>query len=88
MGNFIHLRAINFHGITETSGGIVGLVIVSTLTLTVNLQWAMRQTAETENFMTSFERAMEYTSLEPEAPWETGTYIKLITYKMQKIAPQ
>lgn len=51
----------------------MGLVIVSTLTLTVNLQWAMRQTAETENFMTSFERAMEYTSLEPEAPWETGT---------------
>ncbi|CAL8127066.1 unnamed protein product [Orchesella dallaii] len=58
--------------VEETSAGVVGLVIVSTLTLTTNLQWAMRQTAETENFMTSFERAIEYTELEPEAPWETA----------------
>jgi hypothetical protein len=54
---------------TESSGGLVGLVITSTLSLCANIQWAIRQSAEAENQMTSVERALEYTKLESEAPF-------------------
>jgi ATP-binding cassette subfamily C (CFTR/MRP) protein 4 len=50
----------------------VGLVITSTLSLCVNVQWAIRQSAEAENQMTAVERALEYTKLEPEAPFESS----------------
>lgn len=47
--------------------GSVGLAISSVLTLTGTFQWGMRQSAETENLMTSVERTIEYTKIEPEA---------------------
>jgi ATP-binding cassette subfamily C (CFTR/MRP) protein 4 len=53
----------------ESSGGLVGLVITSTLSLCANIQWAIRQSAEAENQMTSVERALEYTKLQSEAPF-------------------
>lgn len=51
--------------------GSVGLAISSVLTLTGTFQWGMRQSAETENLMTSVERTVEYTKIQPEAPLES-----------------
>ncbi|CAL8129140.1 unnamed protein product [Orchesella dallaii] len=48
------------------TSGSVGLAISSVLTLTGTFQWGMRQSAETENLMTSVERTIEYTKIEPE----------------------
>ena len=47
-------------------GGDVGLGISSCIMLTGMLQWGVRQSAEVENLMTSVERVMEYSKLEPE----------------------
>lgn len=47
-------------------GGNIGLAISSLLTVMGIFQWGMRQSAETENHMTSVERALEYTKLETE----------------------
>jgi len=47
-------------------------VVTSTLALSVNVQWAIRQSAEAENQMTAVERALEYTKLKPEAPLESS----------------
>lgn len=44
--------------------------MTSVLTLAVNIQWAIRQSAELENHMTSVERALEYSTLSPEAALE------------------
>lgn len=53
-------------------GGSVGLAISSALTITGTLQWGMRQSAETENLMTSVERALEYSKLDSEADLESS----------------
>lgn len=58
--------------LTLALGGNVGLAISSTLVLTGIFQWGMRQSAETENLMTSVERALEYAKLDPEAPLESS----------------
>merc|ERR1712032_435777 len=47
-------------------GGDVGLAISSCIMLTGMLQWGVRQSAGVENLMTSVERVMEYSKLEPE----------------------
>ncbi|OXA58099.1 Multidrug resistance-associated protein 4 [Folsomia candida] len=70
----IFLTAVTFSFILladdDSTGGIVGLVVTSTLALSVNIQWAIRQSAETTNHMASTERILEYISLSPEAPLE------------------
>ncbi|CAG0914467.1 unnamed protein product [Notodromas monacha] len=55
----------------ETLGGDVGLAISSAMMLTGMFQWGVRQSAELENQMTSVERVLEYTKLEPEARLES-----------------
>ncbi|CAL8104285.1 unnamed protein product [Orchesella dallaii] len=57
--------------VTSYKSSDVGLAISSALSLTGIFQWGMRQSAETENLMTSVERAMEYAKLEPEAALES-----------------
>jgi len=55
----------------NTVSGSLGLAISSVLSLSGTLQWGMRQSAETENLMTSVERALEYSKLESEAELES-----------------
>ncbi|XP_053272848.1 ATP-binding cassette sub-family C member 4 [Pleuronectes platessa] len=55
----------------QLDAGSVGLVLTYSVTLIGMFQWGIRQSTEVENMMTSVERAMEYTELESEAPWET-----------------
>ncbi|KAK5646967.1 hypothetical protein RI129_005431 [Pyrocoelia pectoralis] len=50
----------------EIPGGNVGLAITQCLNLTMYLQWAMRQSAQLENDMTSVERILEFNSIEHE----------------------
>lgn len=49
----------------------IGLAITSAITLTNVFQWGVRQSVETENYMTSVERVDEYSNLEPEAALES-----------------
>ncbi|GMH35448.1 hypothetical protein BSKO_03316 [Bryopsis sp. KO-2023] len=52
----------------EVSPEIVALAMSRVLQLTGALQWAVRQSAELENLMTSVERMLEYSHLEQEPP--------------------
>ncbi|KAF7992271.1 hypothetical protein HCN44_001596 [Aphidius gifuensis] len=56
---------------TLTNGGNAGLAITQVIGITGMFQWAMRQSAELENQMTSVERVCEYTNLESEPPLES-----------------
>ncbi|KAL3283215.1 hypothetical protein HHI36_006364 [Cryptolaemus montrouzieri] len=55
---------------TATFGGNVGLSITQALSLTGRLQWGVRQWSETENQMTSVERVLEYSNIDPEIDTE------------------
>ncbi|KAJ3026956.1 UNVERIFIED_CONTAM: hypothetical protein HDU68_004744 [Siphonaria sp. JEL0065] len=50
----------------QLSGASVGLVLTYSLNLVNAAQWAFRQSAETENLMTSAERVLEYTRIPSE----------------------
>ncbi|XP_038050410.1 multidrug resistance-associated protein 4-like [Patiria miniata] len=55
----------------DLNSGIVGLSLTYSMTLMGTFQWAVRQSAELENQMTSVERVCEYIDIKPEAPLET-----------------
>ncbi|KAK3698830.1 hypothetical protein QZH41_016034 [Actinostola sp. cb2023] len=57
-------------GIT-LSAGVVGLTLSYAIMISGVFQQCVRQSAEVENMMTSVERILEYTDLEPEALPET-----------------
>jgi ATP-binding cassette subfamily C (CFTR/MRP) protein 4 len=50
----------------ELDPGLVGLSLILAIRLTGNFQWCVRQSAEIENSMTSVERVLEYTKVQPE----------------------
>ena len=52
-------------------GGNIGLAISQAMLLSGMFQWGVRQSAEVENQMTSVERVLEYSRLDPEAPLDT-----------------
>ncbi|XP_056631141.1 ATP-binding cassette sub-family C member 4-like [Diorhabda sublineata] len=58
---------------TDTAAGDVGLALTQAGALTMVIQFGLLQWSEAENLMTSVERVMEYTKIEPEN--KTGTKI-------------
>lgn len=62
----------NFHKISESYGGYVGLVITQAIGLTGCLQVGVKQSAELENQMTSVERILQYTKVLQEAEFESS----------------
>ncbi|XP_068230341.1 ATP-binding cassette sub-family C member 4-like isoform X1 [Palaemon carinicauda] len=68
---YIGVVTFSFMGTKGTLGGDIGLAISSAMMLSGMFQWGVRQSAEVENQMTSVERVLEYSQLEPEAPLET-----------------
>ncbi|XP_071552963.1 ATP-binding cassette sub-family C member 4-like isoform X4 [Panulirus ornatus] len=68
---YIAVVTYSFMGMTNALGGDIGLAISSAMMLSGMFQWGVRQSAEVENQMTSVERVVEYSRLEPEAALET-----------------
>jgi ABC-type multidrug transport system fused ATPase/permease subunit len=52
--------------------GLIGFALVYTLSLAGLFQWAVRQSAEVENQMTSVERINTYSKLEPEEGYKSS----------------
>ncbi|CAG0884515.1 unnamed protein product [Darwinula stevensoni] len=61
----------SFMAFADSMSSDVALAISSALTLAGGFQWGARQSAELENHMTSVERILEYSKLQPEPPLES-----------------
>ncbi|KAJ3652249.1 hypothetical protein Zmor_018230 [Zophobas morio] len=73
-GFWLDLCCVIFLGIVtfsilfmENYGANMGLAITQSIMMTGLLQWGMKQSGQLENQMTSVERVVEYTKLEPES---------------------
>ena len=60
----------NVSSVSDVLGGDIGLAISLAMTMSVVFQFGVRQSVEVENQMTSVERALDYSKVEPEAPLE------------------
>ncbi|CAL8111764.1 unnamed protein product [Orchesella dallaii] len=75
---FLAVVSFGFLLITSSSeSGSVGVALSTIMALAGALQWGIRQSAETENYMTCVQRAFEYSNLKPEAPLEKTDDTKL-----------
>jgi ABC-type multidrug transport system fused ATPase/permease subunit len=72
LGSVIILAAAGLSILTLSSGhltaGLVGLSVSYSLQITQSLNWIVRMTVEVETNITSVERILEYSRLNPEAP--------------------
>ncbi|XP_038065585.1 multidrug resistance-associated protein 4-like [Patiria miniata] len=67
----VSLTCILAADLLDLSSGIVGLSLTYAMGLMGEFQWAVRQSAELENQMTSVERVCQYIDIKPEAPLQT-----------------
>lgn len=75
----LYIAAVTFSFLlmeNQFQSGDVGLAIMNCINMVGLCQWGMRQTAEVENQMTSVERVVEYTRVQPEAALETADAYK------------
>jgi ATP-binding cassette subfamily C (CFTR/MRP) protein 4 len=72
---FLYISVVTFSFLFLEGTGVqssdVGLAITQVIAITGMFQWGMRQSAELENQMTSVERVLEFSILEPEPPLDT-----------------
>ncbi|KAM4606989.1 ATP-binding cassette sub-family C member 2 isoform 2-T2 [Polymixia lowei] len=75
LGNLVVFFAALFAVMSRESldSGLVGLSISYALNVTQTLNWLVRMTSELETNIVAVERVSEYTELENEAKWVTGT---------------
>ncbi|XP_042357577.1 canalicular multispecific organic anion transporter 1 isoform X2 [Plectropomus leopardus] len=75
LGNLVVFFAALFAVISRETldSGLVGLSISYALNVTQTLNWLVRMTSELETNIVAVERVSEYTELENEAKWVTGT---------------
>ncbi|XP_058800224.1 ATP-binding cassette subfamily C member 4-like [Phymastichus coffea] len=79
---FISLVTFSFLFLKDTfSGGVVGLAITQVMSMTILLQWGLRQSAEITNQLMSVERVLEYSQL----PSEPNLCDRGILAKKQKV---
>ena len=66
------MRALTW-GFIPTFSALAGMSLSYIVEMLDMTQYAIRVASETENHMTSVERVMNYTSIEPEPGYDTGT---------------
>lgn len=80
---------------SSINGASVGLAITQSISLTMMLQWGIRQSAEVSNQMMAVERVLEYRDLDPEQkeikkiadkswPSEGKIQFRNVTYRYSK----
>ncbi|XP_038065584.1 multidrug resistance-associated protein 4-like [Patiria miniata] len=67
----VSLTCILAADLLDLNSGIVGLSLIYAMSLMGEFQWAVRQSAELENQMTSVERVCQYIDIKPEAQLQT-----------------
>ena len=72
--------AISLFLLPSLSAGLVGLLVTTSLSITGDLHWLVRQRTELEVQLNAVERIIEYTNIRPEESnerWNTGVSVEL-----------